>query len=220
MKPKPESPGNLAAEKNINQLAARADELRQALRQHHVHLLADNTHSTFIQPVDGRSEFRLAFWDNEITISYPAFEMVDSSSNQSLNPGQQALILYYFHTADGAQPAGEWISFSNLQDGLFYSKAFQGYTGKELAKIFQNDLARFERAASQLKGVPYSLGDAAFEFSLLPKVHLLVVSWLGDEDFPPNYQILFDASVNHFLPTDACAIAGSMLTRRLINSSR
>jgi hypothetical protein len=220
MKPKPDHLSDIAAEKRINLLAARADEIRQALRQRQVHLLADNTHSIFTQNTAESGVFRLGFWDKEIEISYPAFEMVDPAHNQPLNPGQQALILYYFFTSNGAQLANEWISFTNLQDGLFYSQAFQGYTGRELAKVFQNDLARFERAATQLNGIPYSLGDAAFEFSVLPKVHLLVVAWQGDEDFPPNYQILFDASVNNFLPTDACAIAGSMLTRRLINSSR
>lgn len=219
MKPKPFSPGNLVTEKSISLLAARADEIRQVLRQRQVHLLADNTHSIFTQQTEGSGIFRLGFWDQEILISFPEFEMVDSSTNQPLNPGQQALVLYYFFTSNGAQPSGEWISFSNLQDGLFYSQAFQGYTGRELAKVFQNDLARFKRTAIQLNGVTYSLGDAAFEFSLLPKVHLLAVSWQGDEDFPTNYQILFDAAVNQFLPTDACAIAGSMLTRKLINSS-
>jgi hypothetical protein len=31
---------------------------------------------------------------------------------------------------------------------------------------------------------------------------------------------LFDASASHYLPTDACAIAGSMLTRQLIKSAK
>jgi hypothetical protein len=42
-----------------------------------------------------------------------------------------------------------------------------------------------------------------------------VVTWEGDEDFPSTYQILFDAAVSHHLPTDACAILGSILTHRL-----
>lgn len=209
-----------STEKKINLLAARAEELRQDLRQRNVEHLAENTRSTYTGVKDGTGNFCLCFWEDEIIITYPAFEMSTKSTNRPLNPGQQALILYYFFTANGAQPSGDWISFSTLQDGRFYAQAFQGYTGKELAKEFQNDIARFERAAMLLYARPYPLGDAAFQFALLPKVHLLVVFWQGDEDFPPNYQILFDTSVNNFLPTDACAIAGSMLTRRLISSSR
>ncbi|MFN2105113.1 MAG: DUF3786 domain-containing protein [Candidatus Promineifilaceae bacterium] len=44
---------------------------------------------------------------------------------------------------------------------------------------------------------------------------MAAVCWLGDEDFPTSYRILFDRSIEHHLPTDACAILGSMLTTRL-----
>jgi len=47
---------------------------------------------------------------------------------------------------------------------------------------------------------------------------LLAVYWQGDEDFPSTCQVLFDASASHYLPTDAYAILGSTLTRRLIKT--
>jgi hypothetical protein len=205
-------------EKSVNLLAARVDELRRELRQRQAEQLADYTLSIYTQNPDGTGEYRLGFWEQDVVVTHPAFDIVDISSRSPLNPGQQALILYYFYTANGSLPTGEWISFSNLQDGRFYAQAFQGYTGNELSKVFRGEQVQLERAASILLGKPYPLGDAAFEFILLPKIHLLVVFWQGDEDFPPNYQILFDASVNQFLPTDACAIAGSMLTRKLIKA--
>jgi len=74
-------------------------------------------------------------------------------------------------------------------------------------------------AIQKLKGVEVSFADRAFLFWVFPRVPLLLVYWQGDEDFPPNSQILFDACVASYLPTDACAIAGSMLTRKLIASS-
>jgi hypothetical protein len=118
--------------------------------------------------------------------------------------------------------AASWIAFSELPDGRFYNQAFQGYTGRELVKTFGNDLDAFEGAASKaggekrfpMAGAP--LGDSAFAYHALPRVPLMVVYWLGDEDFPPNSQILFDAAVSHHIPTDACAILGSTLTRRLL----
>jgi hypothetical protein len=132
------------------------------------------------------------------------------------------MVLYYFNTCDGTPMAASWIAFSELTDGRFYNQAFQGYTGRELVKAFGNDLEAFERAARNaggekrfpMAGAP--LGDAAFAYQALPRVPLLVVYWLGDEDFPPNSQILFDAAVSHHMPTDACAILGSSLTRRLL----
>jgi hypothetical protein len=48
----------------------------------------------------------------------------------------------------------------------------------------------------------------------------MVAYWLGDEDFPSTCQILFDAAAGHYLPSDAYAILGSTLTRRLIKVAK
>ncbi len=141
----------------------------------------------------------------------------EAAANQA-NPLEQAFLLYYLSTADGAPLTGKWISFSELQDGRFYIQAFQGYTGQELARAFEDDRFAFEQAAQALGGVPHPLGDAAYIFQALPNAPLLAVYWQGDEDFPASCQILFDAAANHYLPTDAYAILGSFLTRMLIRN--
>jgi hypothetical protein len=127
-------------------------------------------------------------------------------------------VLYYFLTCDGTPPAGQWISFSELPDGRFYNQAFQGYTGGKLAATFQNDFDGFCLAAESRGGKRvHLLGDAAYEYNVLPMVNLLVVIWQGDEDFNASYQVLFDAALPHHLPTDAGAITASILTGRLIS---
>jgi len=47
-------------------------------------------------------------------------------------------------------------------------------------------------------------------------VRVTVACWQGDEDFPSSYRVLFDAALAHQLPTDAGAVLGSTITRRLI----
>jgi Domain of unknown function (DUF3786) len=127
--------------------------------------------------------------------------------------------LYYLSHADGTPLSDRWISFSELPDGKFYNQAFQGYTGKRLAQVFKDDRQSFERAAANQGGVRLVHGDASFMFTALPRVPLMAAFWQGDEDFPSNSQILFDAAASHYLPTDAYAILGSTLTQRLVSSS-
>ncbi len=129
----------------------------------------------------------------------------------------QAMLLYYFHTADGTPLAGRWISFADLPDGRFYNQAFQGYTGGELQRHFKNDTEALGQAALRSSGslLPGAPGNLAFRFQALPRLPLILVIWEGDEDFPASYQFLFDAATAHYLPTDACAILGSTLTGRL-----
>ena len=202
-----------------DQLAGRLAELRAGLEDCDPHVLARNTAAVFHSATGEAGVFRLDYWDRPVEIDFPALAACDPDTGGPLPDFVQAMLLYYFSTSDGAPTAGKWISFSELPDGRFYSQAFQGYTGRELAGVFHGDLDGFTRAAAKLAGEHISLlGDAAYRIQALPLVPLLVVAWLGDEDFQPAYQILFDANVSHHLPTDACAVLGSTLTGRLIRA--
>lgn len=204
---------------NMNLLTGRLADLRESLAACDPHILASNTGAAF-QAMSGESGvFRLEFWGQPVEITFPALEAREADTSGLLADFSQALLLYYFASCDGAPVIGKWISFSELPDGRFYSSAFQGYTGQELARAFLDDLERFSRTAEFLGGERvYLIGDTAYKFQALPLVSLLVVAWLGDVDFPTSYQILFDANVSYHLPTDACAVLGSSLTRRLIRA--
>jgi len=99
----------------------------------------------------------------------------------------QALLLYYFVTADGKSPEAHWISFADLPDGRFYNQAFQGYSGNELARSFQNDLDAFERQPGGRAGIATESsdipGDRAFLFQALPRLALLIAYWSGMKIF-------------------------------------
>jgi hypothetical protein len=144
----------------------------------------------------------------------------DAASGQELPIYLQAMLFYYLTTCDGPPASGHWIAFSELPDGRFYTQAFQGYTGAPLAQAFGEDVMAFSQAAETCLGERrYSFGDMAYAFQALPRVAVLVVLWQGDEDFPSTCQVLFDASARHCLPTDACAILGSQITRQLIKAN-
>jgi len=203
----------------LDLLGGRLVELRECLAARDPHLLARNTGAAF-QAISGESGvFQLEFWGQPVAITFPALEVREADTGVLLADFSQAMLLYYLSNCDGTPVAGKWIAFSELPDGRFYNSAFQGYTGRELACSFSDDLGHFSRTAEILGGERvYLFGDAAYKFQALPLVSLLVVAWLGDADFPTNYQILFDANVSHHLPTDACAVLGSTLTRRLIRA--
>jgi hypothetical protein len=194
--------------------------LHDQLRQSDPVTLAANTGASYLPAGSGQGTFYLPFWGSEVSLTYPEFVGRNSRTGELLSTFDQALLAYYFTLSDGSPQRGQWISFTELPDGRFYSQAYQGYTGNELAKVFGNDETGFVQTAEGLGGwrpaMDEPLGDIAFGFGVLPHVSLLAVCWLGDEDFPPSYRILFDVSVSHHLSTDACAIVGSTLTRRLV----
>ena len=198
-------------------LEVRAEELRVALRKMSPTRLASRTGSRFSGRGDA-GEFEFDFWGEPVQLSFPDLIACDPRSGTPLDPLSQALLLYYFHDADGVPAAGQWISFSELPDGTFYAQAYQGYTGQELLAVFGDDIAAFEQAALALGGRAVPFADCAFAFAALPLSPVLAACWLGDEDFPSSYRILFDAAASHHLSTDGCAILGGALTRRLIRA--
>lgn len=197
-------------------LGDRLEELRAGLKSINPVDLAAKSGMVYQSHSKGEGVFIVKVWDRQVIISFPELIASEAQNGSRLGDSSQALLLYYLSTCDGTPPAGQWVSFSELPDGRFYNQAFQNYTGGRLAQVFGNHFAAFCQVSENLGGKRvYLLGDAAYMFPILPLVDLLVLTWRGDEEFDATYQILFDAAVKHHLPTDACAVLGSNLTRKL-----
>lgn len=203
---------------NPSPLEGRADELRTELRSEDPNALAIRTGAIYTPAGDSRGEFELVLWNREVILSFPDFIARDAHGEKPLNPFDQALLLYYFHISDGTPQSGKWISFTELPDGKFYTQAFQGYTGQELTTAFGNDLDAFVQSAECLNGRREFFANTAFSFQVLPRLALMVACWLGDEDFPASFRVLFDSAAGYHLSTDGCAILGGQLARRLIKA--
>lgn len=206
-------------------LPARITELQQQIAQLDPALLAARAGAAYHLPQSTRGadppspgELSLPLWGRDVRLPFPVGKPYWSDTGQPLGLLDQGLLAYYLSITDGTAPAGRWISFTELPDGRFYTRAFQGYTGQVLLRSFSDEIERFRQAALACQGKPDDLGDAAYAFKALPHVPILAVLWLGDEDFPSRYQILFDANIPHHLTTDGCAILGSALTRRLLKN--
>jgi len=159
--------------------------------------------------------FKFSFFDTTLKVSYPEMVITNAETCETLKLSSQALIFYHMVTSDGSPFIGKWISFAELPEGKFYNQAFQGYSGDELAGFLGNDVTRFTSGSLKIGGTTLSFGDAAFQFMALPRVPIAVVFWKGDEEFHSNCKVLFDGSVGHYLPTDACAVLGSMLVQMI-----
>ncbi|MCQ3935697.1 MAG: hypothetical protein DPW18_01495 [Chloroflexi bacterium] len=217
----------IRAVRDSQPMAERAAELRSTLRVRDPSLVAARSASSWRTVGAERGELILPFWDDRCILPFPELT-ARSSRGEPLPDFQQALLLYYLLTADGTPLTGRWVSFADLPDGRMYNAAFQGYSGDEIVKRFEKvrrdnislypALHDFKQACLSVGGKPVEIGSASFIFQALPRVPLLTTYWLGDEDFPSSCKILFDASASHYLPIDACAILGSMLTRKLIHS--
>lgn len=199
-------------------LESRVDELRGRLGSIPPALLGERTGASYLELGPGRGEFHLALLGISVVLTYPDFRATLAATDTILPAFKHALLLYYFLQSDGIPAVETWISFSDLPDGRIYAPAFQGYTGDLLAKTFLLDLDAFCSACQKADGIPVTFGDAAYRFHALPRMDLLIVYHLGDDDFLSTCNLLFDANAGHYLPAEACAILGSLLTQKILRA--
>lgn len=159
------------------------------------------------------------FLDIELTLAHPSLE-ISRADGGPCAEWQGHLLTYYLSMADGTQPAGKWVALRDLPGGMFYQKAYDGYTGGDLVRAFGNDVEPFRQACRALGAEPLNTGDAGYRFLVLPKVWLAAIYWLGEEIIPPSARVLFDACIEHYLPTDSCAALGGWLSDRIIDKHR
>ena len=201
-------------------LASRVDELRGSLQQVPVNLLEERTGANYQVLGSEQGEFRLMLIDSKLRVTYPEFGVFDAH-NHELPAFHQAMVMYYFDSSEAVLVAGKWISFADLPDGRVYNSAFQGNTGNLLVKTFGLDVGSLRKACETLGGIALNgFGDAAYVIQALPRIPLLVNYWQGDEDFPSTCKLLFDETVSHYLPTEACAILGGMVAHKLVKMAR
>lgn len=163
---------------------------------------------------------RLRYWGQEIEVAWPTLEARRAPDGQPCSVHDQAMLMYYLHTADGALMADRWSTFRELPGGTFYHQAFQGYTGDLLAKHFGSSPEAFARTALLLGGDPLTgISEHAFAFMPFPRIRLAAVLWPGDDEFPARGSILFDAHACHYTTIDGCALLGARLVQRLIQST-
>lgn len=199
-----------------SQLIDRLHQLRSTLQAQDPSLVAARSGITHSTVGPDRVELQIPIWGDVCILPFPRLTGYNSRGDP-LPDFLQTLLLYYLVTADGMPLTGRWVSFADLPDGRMYNTAFQGYSGDEIVKRFGMDLDTFGSACSKAGGNFIEIGSASFVFQALPRVPLMTTYWLGDEEFPSSCKILFDESAGHYLPLDACAILGSMLTHRLVH---
>ncbi len=207
----------ILANQNANLLATRLISLRRQLQGLQPERVALQTGSLWLPRQPQHGEFQLELWGRTVRLLFPELTALEASGSQPLDPAEEFILLSYFHTCDGTPQAGRWDLFPAAPESGLDEAAFQRYTGQELQNAFGNDGESFQRSAERAGGRREFFGNLAYAFQALPRLTLLAVCWLGSEETPASYRLLFDAAAHRQLSPEACALLGRQLTQRLIH---
>ncbi len=134
----------------------------------------------------------------------------------------QILILHYLTKATGAPFTHKLITYGQIEGGKFYVPAFIKRNIDPLLKCFGHSPELLLEVAQRMGGTKAPYGDVSVSIDPFPRVRIFFILWKGDDEFPPNGNILFDGNISHYLTSeDVCVLTETVVWKlvRMASSS-
>jgi len=154
----------------------------------------------------------------QITLPDIQVSLVDSEMEVPIK--DKILILHYLTLAKGIPIANKFIAFKELPEGASYFPTFSKRSIEPLIDHFGREPHRLIDAAERLGGRKVDYGDAAVTISAFSRVPITLVLWQGDEEFSPQGNILFDATIFDYLSTYDITVLCETITWKLVKFLR
>jgi len=160
------------------------------------------------------------FLGKRLILTWPDMSFLYEETREEVPIQEQVLILHYMEGAarnGGAGLTGEWMAFQDVPDGRFYLDAFQRRAKIPLVKTFGGNPERMaELAEKTYEARRLDLGDVSVSIKALPRISVALVLWAGDEEFPPEGNVLFDKNTGLYLPAEDLAWLSGMIVYPLM----
>ncbi len=143
--------------------------------------------------------------------------MTDSADrNKSVNFGPLMSIYHLFYFSKPyAKVRGEFVPFRNVKNASPFAPNFERSVQSGLARPFDGKKDLLISACETLGGKKIPQGDVGYVFYAFEKIMpVMMVFWDGDDEFPAQANILFDADITDFLHEETvCCIGGDLIDR-------
>ena len=156
-------------------------------------------------------KIRLMYVDYELT--WPAFSIrSDDPDGLALtNLPAQMLLIRYLLEGKSSRGTGAFLPYREMPWGEVYLKPFTGRCLTRAAFAFGTRLEAFKAALKKMPAIPLDRGDASCQMEILPGYDIRLIVWEGDDEFPPNSQILFSDNFPQAFSAEDRTVVGDLL---------
>ena len=157
--------------------------------------------------------FTVRLLDTEYRIAWPDYAITADREDALVmtNLLWQTFLLRYLLESKTVAFGGCWKTFREMPWGEMYIKPYTGRVLTRAAFTFGTRVNAFRAAAQKLGATALPHGDAGFQFDLIGPYRMQILVWEGDDEFPPNAQVLYsDNFADGFAPEDR-VVAGDIL---------
>jgi len=168
-----------------------------------------------IEVISGDKKYiKIPYLDRHYTLVLVNDEIYFDETSGAPKLSDQVAILHYLITAQGKFIRDDWITFRQVPSGEFYYHAFRKRAIDPLVESFGSKPELLDQVSKHMGELVPSPGDRALKVMALPRIPIILALWAGDDEFPAEGNIYFDASISSYLPTEDIAyLAGATVYR-------
>lgn len=156
-------------------------------------------------------EFYVNLMGREFAISHPEYALraLDEGSLPPLPT--QTFLLRYLLEAKAVPFGGNWLTFREMPWGELYIKPYTGRVLTRAAFTFGTRIAAFRAACEKMGATAVAHGDAGYQFDFIGNYRIQILVWEGDDEFPPNAQVLYSDNFSDGFAAEDRVVTGDIL---------
>ena len=159
---------------------------------------------------DGK-EFYVNLLGRDYAIAHPVYALRALDGGKLPPLSVQTFLLRYLLESKAVSWNGEWKTFREMPWGEMYIKPYTGRVLTRAAFTCGTRVAAFRAACEKLGAEAVKHGDAGYQFCLVGNYHMQILVWEGDEEFPPNAQVLYSDNFAEGFAAEDRVVAGDIL---------
>lgn len=106
---------------------------------------------------------------------------------------------------------GNFLTYREMPWGDVYLTPFTGRCLTRAAFTFGTRLNAFKAACEKMSLLPVKAGDAAYQIEVMPGYEVRMIVWEGDDEFPPNSQMLFSDNFPQAFSAEDRTVTGDLV---------
>jgi len=157
------------------------------------------------------SELFVTLLGREYAVSHPGVQIRPVGGGKLPPLPTQTFLLRFLLESKPVSWAGTWKTFREMPWGEMYITPYTGRVLTRAAFTFGTRVAQFKAACEKMGAECVKHGDAGYRFDLIGDYQMQLLVWEGDDEFPPNAQVLYSDNFAEGFAAEDRVVAGDIL---------
>ncbi len=160
-------------------------------------------------PQEGRMALRM--FGRNVILNINDLTLTEDGSGAPVKIGDHILLLHYLAKDVPVSHMNDLVTFRDFPGGQFYYQPFRSRSVDILLKKFRNNVLQLRENLARFDSELLDSGDLTACIQAFGPLSVTLLYRLGDDEFPPSCDILFDACALRALCAEDASVVASRI---------